>query len=176
MAAIELVTTDNFYVDLPAFVRICVALYGGVLELEWWYPADAEQIAWGITEALILWPPNPDDEKPFDHKIVEYIGQVLLEEGIIQPPDVLKLGILPEGLQEDIQLAFSDDPQMFSAVFQIQKAKADEINQEVKRRLAHLLTSLDALPLQTGDAKDSVKKMLAALKGVERRTGELKSI
>ena len=103
MAAVELVGTDGFYRDLPAYIRLCNVLYNGTLDLETFDPADAGEIAWGITEALLIWPPDPQDDEPFDHKIVEYIGHALRDEGIMQPHDVLQLGILPEDVWNKVQ-------------------------------------------------------------------------
>jgi hypothetical protein len=45
-----------------------------------------------MTEALLIQPPDDDDENPFSEDIVAYIGQVLNQEGIISPPDILKGG------------------------------------------------------------------------------------
>jgi len=176
MAAVEIVTSDGFYRDLPTFVRLCNTLYNGTLDLETWDPADAGEVAWGITEALLLWPPDPQDEEPFDHKIVEYIGFALKDEGIMRPPDVLQLGILPKDVWAEVQNTFSDDPQMFAAIYDVEAAKTEEINQMVKARLRTILTLLDETPLQVGDAKDSVKNMLAALKRTEEKSDELKPV
>jgi len=176
MAAIEIVTTDSFYRDLPSFIRLCNALYNGTLGLDTWDPADASEVAWGITEALLLWPPAPQEEEPFDHKIVEYIGHALKDEGIMQPPDVLQLGLLPEDIWSKVQGAFSDDPTMFAMIYQVEKAKTDEINKMVKERLRLLLTLLDELTLDTGDAKSSVQKMLGALRKADERSAKMKSV
>jgi len=167
MASLEIVTSDGFYRDLPTFIRLCNALYNGTLDLESFDPADAGEIAWGITEALLVWPPDPQDDEPFDSKIVAYIGHALRDEGIMRPPDVLQLGILPDDVWSQVQETFSDDPQMFAAIYDVEAAKTEEINQMVKFRLRRTLTLLDELPLQVGDAKDSIKRMLAALKQTE---------
>lgn len=176
MVAIELVTTDGFYTDLPTFIRVCNTLYNGTMDLETFDPADAGEIAWGITEALLIWPPDPQEEEPFAQKIVSYIGYALRDEGILQPPDVLQLGILPEDTWAKVQADFADDPLMFRMVHEIERQKTDEINLMVKQRLAHVLNALDELPLQVGDAKDSVKKMLQALKQTEQRSDQMKRI
>jgi len=176
MAAIELVTTNGFYRDLPTFIRLCNVLYNGTMDLETFDPADAGEIAWGVTESLLIWPPDPQDEEPFDQKIATYIGYALKDEGIMQPPDVLQLGILPSDVWAKVQAAFSDDPQMFRMIHDVEKAKTDEINAMVKQRLAVILHTLDEIPLDTGDAKDSVRTMLGALKRTEQKSDELKPV
>ena len=62
MAAIELVTSDVFYTSLPDFIRLCNVLYNGTLSALAFDPADAAEIAWGITEALLIWPPEDNDD------------------------------------------------------------------------------------------------------------------
>lgn len=176
MGAMELVASDAFYRDLPTFIRLCNVLYNGTLDLENFDPADAGEVAWGITEALLIWPPDPQDDEPFDQKIVEYIGYALRDEGIMRPPDVLQLGILPDDTWSRVQDTFSDDPQMFRAIYGVEAAKTEEINQMVKDRLRQILVLLDVIPLQTGDAKDSVKRMLAALKQTEETSDEMKPV
>jgi len=174
MAAIELVTTDSFYTSLPDFIRLCNVLYNGTLDLESFDPADAVEVAWGVTEALLIWPPDPDEDQPFADKIVQYIGHALKDEGIMVPPDVLRLGVTEgENIWDQVQGTFSDDPSMFHAIYGMEKAKTDEINQVVKARLRHLLELLDELPLATGNAKDAVKRMLAAIKQTEAQGSKM---
>jgi len=176
MAAIEIVTSDSFYTSLPDFIRLCNVLYNGTIDLESFDPADAAEIAWGITEALLIWPPEPQEERPFDDKIIQYIGYALKDEGIMVPPDVLRLGVTGgENIWERVQGTFSDDPEMFAAIFAVEKAKTEEINQLVKDRLRRLLVTLDSLPLNTGDAKDSVKNMLAAIQKTQEEGSKLES-
>jgi len=176
MAAIEMVTTDGFYKDLPTFIRLCNALFNGTLDSTTFDPADAAEIAWGITEALLIWPPERDDDEPFDEKIVGYIGHVLADEGILQPPDVLGVGKLPTDMRSRIHANYSDDPTMYAAIHEVEKAKTDEINQLVKTRLAQLLGLLDALPLQTGSAEGAVRDMFKALDRQEEESDKLRPV
>jgi hypothetical protein len=127
-------------------------------------------VAWGITEALLLWPPSPQDEAPFCDQITGYIGEVLKDEGIMQPPDVLRLGG-DSGLWQKAQMGFSDDPAMFNAIYGVEKSKTDEINQLVKRRLREIMELLENLSLNTGNAENAVKRMFSAI-GRERQDSQ----
>jgi hypothetical protein len=177
MAAVEIVTTDVFYNDLPAFIRLCNVLYNGTLDIEQFDPADAAEISWGITEALLLWPPDPDDEEPFAEDILAYIGEVVKDEGIMLPPDVLRLGIgLDDSLWDQVQGEFSDDPEMWEAIHQKETDKTDDINATIKQRLTALLRILDSLPLANGKAEESIKRMLAQIEKSRRAGAELKPI
>lgn len=174
MAAIELVTSDVFYRDLPTFNRLCVALFHGILIVETFEPADAIDIAWGITEAMLIWPPDPKDESPFSEDIIAYIAAEMKNEGIMMPPDVLRLGGGDGKLWEKVQMDFSDDPGMFASIYAIERARTDEINALVKAKLRNVLDLLNELPLNTGDTKGAVERMFGALKQTEQKGSELK--
>jgi len=174
MAAIELATSDSFYVNLPDFIRICNALYNGTFDPRVFDPADAGEIAWGITEGLIIWPPE-DGRKPFAPKILEYIGRTVHDEGIMIPPDILRLGVTGEGdLWDQVQATYSDDPAMFAAIYEMERGKTEAINQLVKERLGQLLEQLESLELQNGDTKAVVKKLLAQLRREESEGQEMR--
>jgi hypothetical protein len=174
MAAQQLITSDGFYQDLPTFIQLCNALYNGTIDTRSFDPADAAEISWGITEALLLWPPDPQAEKPFSDKIVKYIGKAIHDEGIMQPPDVLRLGILEnDGLWDQVQGTFSDDPIMFAAIYDVEMEKTEEINQMVKGRLRSVLMQLDQVDLDNGTAEGAIRSMLAALKSTAEQSDEM---
>jgi hypothetical protein len=62
MVAIQLLTTDRFFKSLPDFINFCNILDGDTYNPDMWDPADAEEVAWGITEALLISPPDDEDE------------------------------------------------------------------------------------------------------------------
>lgn len=164
MAGVALVTTDRFYKSLPDFIEICNVLSGSAVTPGVFDPADAAECAWGITEALLLGP--PDDEEAFTEEIRAYIGKVVEMEGIITPPDILRIGIVDNNRKYKVQTDFSDDPEMFNAIWDIEAGKTDDINQLIKERLTLLVTQLGSLKLKNGETADIAKKMLANL---ERR-------
>jgi hypothetical protein len=170
MAAIEIVSNDGFYKDLPTFLRLCHALFAGILVIEEFIPANAVEVSWGITEALILWPPDQHDEAPFSDQITGYIAEVLKNEGILKPPDVLRLGGGHDLLQK-VHMGFSDDPAMFNAIYDVEESRTSEINQTVKERLIQIMDLLDQLPLNVGKAENAIKQMFSAL-GRERQSSQ----
>jgi hypothetical protein len=96
MAGIHLITSDSFYRNLPDFVDLCVVLAGGLFDPAHLDLPDAGDVAWAITEALLLSP--PDGDEPFSEEILAFIGKVADQEGITNPPDVLRLGVRDPGL------------------------------------------------------------------------------
>jgi hypothetical protein len=134
MTGIWLVTSDEFYQNVPSFIEACNVLSGS------------------ITEALLLAPPEEEDESPFSEEILAYIGQALDQEGIVHAPDILRLGTRSGDLAAKVNATFSDDPEMFSAIYKAEGEKTDEINQLVRENLTRLIQQLGRLRLNNGNA------------------------
>jgi hypothetical protein len=158
LTAIQIVTTDRFYKSLPDFIDFCNTLDGDEFNPGVFNPADAEEVAWGITEALLLSPPDENDPEPFTDEIRAYIGAALDSEGIINAPDVLKIALRRARISPSIE-DFSDDPEMFSAVYAVEDGKKEDINQSIKLRLSLLIAQLKALKLENGNTE----RVVAAL-------------
>lgn len=164
MAGINIATTDQFYTRLPEFIDLCNILSGDVLDPRWFDPADPGECAWGITEALFISPPDAEDENPFAPDIVGYIAEVVKAHGIQNPPDVLKLGLKGDASQiaENVAQTFSDDPEMYSAIWKVQQEKSEEIRQYIKSNLSSLLSQVEKLTLNNGDVSNVAKKMMSS--------------
>lgn len=167
MAGIALLTTDAFYRSLPDFIHLCNVLGGAAYDPTEFDPADAAECAWGITEALLLAPPEEDDESPFSDEIVEYIAQAVAAEGLLNPPDVLRLGLRDDAatVRDKVQYALGDDPVSFNAVWDMERARTDDINKMVVARLGLLIKQVEHLPLDNGDGKDVAARLLKNLPG-----------
>lgn len=161
MAGINIASTDQFYKNLPEFIDLCNILSGDVLDPRWFDPADPAECAWGITEAMFISPPDNDDENPFAEEIVGYIAEVVKSRGIQNPPDVLKVGLRADAasIAENVAQTFSDDPEMYSAVWKVQQEKSEEIRSYVKDNLKSLVSQIGQLKLNNGDAANAVRKM-----------------
>ena len=162
MTAIALLKTDGFYNSLPTFITFCNILDGDTYDPRAWDPADSMEMAWGISEALLISPPEEGDDEPFSAEIRAYIGAVLDEEGITDPPDVLKLA-LREQVNRNVPGQFSDDPDMFAAITQLDTDKTEAVQNGVRTRLHLLSQQLNSLPVREGDTKDVVQRMLRSL-------------
>ncbi len=170
MTGIALLKSDLFYNNVPDFIRHCNILSGDTYDPRTWDPADATEIAWGITECLLLSPPDDDDdENPFSDEIVAYIGATVDAEGIINPPDVLQIAFRERDPAAHIQGEFSDDPMMFSAIYQLEAGKTEDINSRIVENLLRLADQLRRLQLRNGSAENAVKQMLQSF-GRKRQT------
>lgn len=165
MAAVAVVTTDRFRTSLPDFIHLCNVLGGDSFDPTEFDPADAAECAWGVTEALLLDPPEDDEEEPFHDDIVRYIGEACTAEGLMQPPDVLRIGLRDDArdLVNRVSSEYSDDPAMFNAIWDMERSRVDDINRIIRERLTLLVKQLEGLPLENGDTKDVVQRMMANL-------------
>jgi hypothetical protein len=163
MAGIHLVTSDAFYKSAPTFVEVCNVLSGGLYDPATWEPADALECAWGITEAMLLAPPDEDDEDPFSDSIRAYIGAALDEEGILDPPDVLRIAIRGGGHDQAVRAVAQHDPGTREAIRGTEEAKVREINDRVRSNLRALIGQLGALDLAHGDAGALAGKLARTL-------------
>lgn len=152
MVAVQILTTNRFYKSLPDFITFCNVLSGDEYRPDMWDPADAEEVAWGITEAMIIYPPEDDEPEPFTDEIRAYIGSVVDAEGMINPPDILRIALRKANVSPDIG-DFSDDPEMFNAVYDLEEGKKEDINQAIILRTNMLAEQFAALKLLNGQTE-----------------------
>lgn len=163
MAAINILTTDTFYRSLPDFIIICNVLSGDTYRPDTFDPADSAEIAWGLTEGLLIAPPEANELEPFNDEIRAYIGAVLDSEGIINAPDVLKIAIRRANVS-DAANQFSDDPAMFGAIYEVEAGKTDEINYVIQQKALLLIEQLRAIPLVNGTTTEVVRALAETVK------------
>lgn len=156
MTAIAIVTTDNFYKSLPDFIHYCNVLAGDSYDPRYWNPAEALEVAWAINEVLLLDPPEEDD--PFVPEITAYIGKVLDDEGIVTPPDVLRIAVRDD-VGGKVHAAVGDDPAMASNVYQLEASRTEDLNNAIRQTMEALTAQLAALPLRQGSAQEILKNL-----------------
>jgi hypothetical protein len=162
IVAIQLLTTDRFFKSLPDFITFCNILAGDTYNPEMFDPADAEEVAWGITEAMLIAPPDREEEEPFTDEIRAYIGAVLDSEGIINPPDILRIALRQARVSPSIG-DFSDDPEMFNAVYDLEAGKTEDINRTIIMKTQLLAAQLGALNLENGKTQEIVEMLQKAV-------------
>lgn len=159
MAAIAIVTTNYFYKDVTRFIELCNVLAGDEFQPDEFEPADASEILFGITEAVLLWPPNDDpDDTEFSPEIQEYISQILNEEGILQPFDVLRLAFTQDR-QVSVGEEYADDPEMYAAIYEAQQSKQNELKDILLENVKGLALQIQMLPIEQGKIDDVVKQL-----------------
>jgi len=158
MAGIAILTTNFFYRRIDAFVQLCNVLSGDEFDPRVFNTADVDEMAWGITEAALLFPPGDSEE--FSEEILEYIRVKAKSEGIATLPDVLAIA----NTGEDPLYEYADDPEMYGAMFTTVNSKSEEIKYEVAEGLQRLVSQLGSLPLRNGSAKDMAKRLSASIR------------
>lgn len=169
MAATTILTTNYFYKDVTRFVEICNILAGDDFQPDEFEPADAAEMLIGITEALLLYPPNGDPEDTeFSAEIQEYIKQILREEGILKPFDVLKFAMSDDSASK-VDADYADDPEMYSAIYQMQQEKTGDLRTIYLENMQALMDQLRVLPLRNGSTEVVVRQLqqIVSLSGAE---------
>ncbi len=163
-AAITIVTTNYFYKDVTRFIELCNILAGDDFQPDEFDPADAEEILAAVTEAMLLWPPDESEENKFSEEIVEYIRQVLGEEGIVKPFDVLQIGLNPD-LASKLNTDYADDPEMYSAMWSSQEGKTAEMKATYLENMQELLSQISSLSLETGTTETVAQRLRSLING-----------
>lgn len=160
MAGIGILTTDDFFQSLPDFVNYCNILSGDSYDPSTFDPADVLEIAWGIFEVLLLTPPEEDNPDPFSLEITAYIGKQLDAEGIITPPDILRIAVRDKDPANMVGGEYSDDPIMFASIYEFEAGKTEDINNAIQSRVQSLMSQLQSLPFNTADIKKSLANIV----------------
>lgn len=162
MAAIAVTTTNYFYQNLIRFIELSNILAGDDFDPSVFDPADSAEMAWAVTEVLLLSP--PEENEWFNEEIRDYVSEMLMSEGFIKLPKVLK-NVASEGFEEKVDLGgFEDDPEMFQAIYQGQEAKSTEIDALVQENMNELIAQLEALPLRNGQTDGMVQRLKEGMK------------
>lgn len=144
MAGLVILSTNTFYQNLPTFVHICNVMSGDELDAETFDPADPLEMAWSVTEAMMLYPDVGPD--PFSDEIKAYMGATLDQYGYSKPPRSLGMATsLPSGVI-DIE-SVEDDPVMMQAYLKTQVDKSREVDLIVEDSIGRLTDQLASLPI-----------------------------
>ncbi len=178
MAGVAVLTTDCFYKNVNDFMSLCRVMAGGLLDPGVWVPAAVEEVAWGVTEALLLSPPDDDDQDPFSAEIRAYVGAVLDDEGFLKAPDVLGIAARRGGdPYARVRALYADSPDLLAAVEAVEEAKAGEVTGIVRDNLRRLLVQMSSLPLANGDPRELIEKLAPeamSVKAIDPATGRTK--
>ncbi len=172
LTAREIVTTDRFFTRLRDFIDACNVLYGSAtFDPNEFDPADSFECAWGITEALLLSPPDDEDsDHVFSDQIVGYVGAAVERDGIVRPPDVLRIGDSVDR-SEQIRRAWSDRPELLALIWEEDRKRGEAVSRMVRAGLRNLVDQLDGLPLVNGDTSGIVEKLLRVVPRTTQQSG-----
>lgn len=159
MMAIMVVTTNYFYKDVRRFIDACNVFAGGDFSPGVFDPADADEILNGVTEAMLLWPPEEGDpDSEFSSEIQEYVKQVLSLDGIAKPSDLLS-AIFSGDQSGKVDSDWADDPVMYASIYDSQISRQSEMETTYIENLEATKQQLSLLQLQNGDTREVVSNI-----------------
>jgi hypothetical protein len=144
LLARALLTTNDFFVRLPFFIFISKGLAGPCpAEFE---PADVTECAWGVTEAVLIFPPDGPLGKAFAPEIRHYIAEMLRTEGFVKPPSILST------IVADIQTAVDApmDEATYASAYDRQRTRTRNVDDLMKEKLRELQGQLQLLQSKGG--------------------------
>lgn len=160
-AGITLLKCDGFAQDVAVFSTVCNALHFGTVIPGTFLPADADDCAWGLTEAELL---SPGIDKELNHDVKLYLGLVLSEEGVLKAPKSLHMAIYPPNRNEALVNAMTTSSDVLGGVGydDLAEASPDQIDEGVDMKLELLMKQLADVPFSTDS--DFLRKLRAELK------------
>lgn len=146
LVACDILTSDRFRQDAGMFIEYCNVLSGDILGSGMFDPADLDEIAWALTEASFISP--EDEDYVYSPDIVGYVDKVIDDNGLMAIPPVLQIS--PDLVNRQAPGDFSDDPELFSAIFSTEEAKLQDLTDLLKDRTRTMLQQVKSLPLRHG--------------------------
>ena len=157
MAAVELLTTNQFFHSLSDFIRICNLLAFSDAP-DGFDPADCHEIGWAVTEAALLltgmW-------EPFNAEIIGYVNEMLRREGFTTLPASIQTAF-GEQLQFSPNFAFSDDTAMFAIGQGIAEENTASVDSMVAETMERLQRQVAETPFKRPVSPDWLTSMLSA--------------
>jgi hypothetical protein len=169
-------TTDLPFVSVEAFNHVCNVLSGSQANFRSWDMLSPEEALWGIYEMMLH--AGVDREQgetvpEFSHEIRRYLGTLLREDGIFDPPDILRIAEMDEESPGPEQWA--DDPVMFNAASDHAQTEKLRLMQFLGRRLGEMLREINRLPLQHKNTEGWQKFREAIEENIPRLLAEQES-
>ncbi|MDR3233432.1 MAG: hypothetical protein LBT46_07200 [Planctomycetaceae bacterium] len=163
MAAVGVIATNNLLRGLPSFLATVHGLLGDGTDWSYAEPIDTEDLAWAVTEALLLCP--PEEEDVFDRQIVAYCRTILKKDGLMSPPAVLSFAKEAD-IYGDIGL-FGED------ILMEQSNRTNDVNEYIEEQVQKLLNQIASIPslqVQASQLSESIKQELAAVSSHDKWT------
>lgn len=154
LAMITVMNTDLFYTSVETFTHVANALNGDTVDFRMWDPPDPAEAAWAITEVTLSDLPRKGQkfEGRFSTDVKRYLGVILVDAGIKNPPDVLRIAEM-DIVAKEVDETFADEPSLFEGFHKMNQEKNKDIVDYVKSMTAALIGQLDSLPLNNRDKK-----------------------
>jgi hypothetical protein len=158
MAAITLLTSDVL-TDVDTFARFCCTINGDPLNPRILQVPSSEDMLWALSEAHLLDEVGNRDE-PLSQEVRHYMGAVLEADGVVDPPDLLRLAILPVSGGMDVP----GRPDLAGEVRLAAGTRSQEILEDLHERVRKLFGQIAALDLRHGNVRSVLDRVTPQLK------------
>jgi hypothetical protein len=154
MSAVKIVTgADDFWQSEVDFKDDCAGLSGFPVNDENLILPTSEELLWGIFESGLLSSLRPGESpKQFSEAITEYVKKTLYDEGVSNPPAW-------SGVESTVSDEFTDDPEMFSAMWTAHQKTKEELDTWLLERIQALISQLRGLKLKNGNTESVVRSL-----------------
>jgi len=147
---------DRFFNNVPDFIVMCSVLSGAAFDPTVFTPPTSLEIAWGITELLFL--VSHGQPVKFGAQVQAFVGAILEDEGVIDPPDVLGIAYRADAW-DAITKSHAHNPLEIGIIREVQQEKSNEIKRTIRDSLARLIAQIESLELENGDSREFAKLM-----------------
>ena len=156
MAAISVLSSDALYRSLSSFIFTVHGLLGDGTDWVYAEPIEAEDLAWAVMEAMIIWPPEPGNI--FDSQIVAYCRAIMKKEGLMSPPAVLSFA------REDA--VYGDIGQYGDDILMEQSSRTEAVNDYLETKQVELLQQIETISAFGCTAAQLTESITAELKEI----------
>jgi hypothetical protein len=164
-AAVSLFNSNLFFLSLETFSAVCSALNFGVVSSEVFLPADLDDVLWGVSESRVLLG-EMATETDFSHNVARYVGQLLAQEGIDEPPAILAFAEVDTRRSGIDSAAFVDEVEA-QVYYADQTDKKEGLESENNARLLSLFQQITRLPLRHGNLEPIKDRLSAAMRSAD---------
>lgn len=145
-AGATLITTNMFHSNIFAFNVICNSLSFSPVISDTFIPADIDDVLWGCTEAKLI--EGEDFKISFEGDIQAYVGVLLEEAGIYDPPSILNFADYSEEVADNIVENTKDFDETFTKIFWGKQEEQKELlNNIVSKNILKLFKQIEKTPL-----------------------------
>lgn len=155
-------TSDLPFVSVEAFNNVCNVFGDSEANFARWDLLSPEECIWGVYEMMLNVgiDRRPNEPAPeYSHEVRRYIGVILENDGIFDPPDILRIAEMEPraGLDQ-----WQDDQTMFNAAYDKSQTEKARLIEFLVHRLLTLLEELNQLPIVDPETWEPFHKSVTA--------------
>jgi len=141
-----LLTTNQFNTNLQAFIPMCNALCSETVDPDAFFPADLDNVVWGVSEAQLLYGSDLLREG-YSEEIKRYVGALLAEKSMYAAPTNISWATFPPDYRPPTVDMFAENAE-YTAFLGRQTEEKNELMMKTVHRFEALAKQLKELPIK----------------------------